>query len=765
MTKIISILFTILISLFANTVFAQGFSAPTADPIKLKERTPPGTRGQPAQCWQYADSATHTIMLSCNAALYSSVVTSSYLGNFVDNITAGTAIDVTGTPAPGWEPTVSWDSTEVNNTTWGDGTLASILRTYNVSVGTDPVVTYTDNAVNISTGILQQGGTAVVLQSRSIIAGTGLSGGGDFSSDRTIAVDSTETGFLTAGALTCGAATSGKAMVHTTPLQYCDNAATPALQYTAYGTIDGKATGLNTNWVVGATEGNLIDISGTPGEGWSPTVAVDLTEMGAATTMGDGTQASMAITHNTSGAADVVETYTDGTVRLLSSGAANTDLAITTNVGGNPRLYFRDADVATGISTLPFTTDTLLLVTNVGGTAGGGAFYGAATGTVAGLGLYGANVTASATDPVVVISGQKKSGTSYFGSLAATDKLLAIQNNGTELVSINGAGNWTFPNATTVTLANSAIALNFDTSTLNIDALNNFVVLGAGVGTAPLTINTPSAVYDVKFLEMIDPTAAGSSIRFMENASGAAVFAPAIAMSSVGFNGLGGVLIGEVPAARDSYVAGLAAFQMRGQRVGGAALTSSDIWNLSNYTTTILRVPYNTAPMVFPVAAATVNGSSLVATTTGVLSYRPPGRAQITICGDQTTVAANTVYYGPNRTLAANATGLTCDLTALGNITEATVDEPAFDALTFQVLSQVCRNTIDANADVSYTLRTAGGATTPSVTCTIADNGRDCTTNVGTTTVIASAATLAIAVASAGDLDANGFVCTLEVAF
>jgi len=165
-------------------------------------------------------------------------------------------------------------------------------------------------------------------------------------------------------------------------------------------------------------------------------------------------------------------------------------------------------------------------------------------------------------------------------------------------------------------------------------------------------------------------------------------------------------------------------------------------------------------------AAPTVAGSVPTVGTDGVTAWVPPGRATIVICGDQVTVAdATPVYYGPNRTLTATASGLTCDLAAAGDVTEATVDEPAFDALAFQVLSLVCRNTADANAAVSYTLRTAAGATTPSVTCSIADNGRDCTTNVGTTTAIASAATLAVAVASTADLGANGFVCTLNVAF
>lgn len=65
-----------------------------------------------------------------------------------------------------------------------------------------------------------------------------------------------EQGFLASGALTCGASTNGKMQVHTTPLQYCDNAATPALQYAAYANSSGDATGIAANTVVAADMGN-----------------------------------------------------------------------------------------------------------------------------------------------------------------------------------------------------------------------------------------------------------------------------------------------------------------------------------------------------------------------------------------------------------------------------------------------------------------------------------------------------------------------------
>lgn len=67
-------------------------------------------------------------------------------------------------------------------------------------------------------------------------------GAGITNSAGTLATASSETDFLANGALVCGAGTRGRMQVHTTPLQYCDNAATPALQYAAYGNSSGVAT-------------------------------------------------------------------------------------------------------------------------------------------------------------------------------------------------------------------------------------------------------------------------------------------------------------------------------------------------------------------------------------------------------------------------------------------------------------------------------------------------------------------------------------------
>lgn len=155
-------------------------------------------------------------------------------------------------------------------------------------------------------------------------------------------------------------------------------------------------------------------------------------------------------------------------------------------------------------------------------------------------------------------------------------------------------------------------------------------------------------------------------------------------------------------------------------------------------------------------ALTNLNDSALNKLTDGIDFFQ--------ICGEATTINNNTVYYGPNIALVANTSGLTCDINATGNTTEATADAPVYTNKAVNVLGMTCRNEADANANISFTLRTAAGATVPSVTCTIADGERDCVADVQTTTAIAAGATVAIAGASTGNIaDGNGFICNVFV--
>lgn len=160
-----------------------------------------------------------------------------------------------------------------------------------------------------------------------------------------------------------------------------------------------------------------------------------------------------------------------------------------------------------------------------------------------------------------------------------------------------------------------------------------------------------------------------------------------------------------------------------------------------------------------------VNYDRLTDITDSQFNVLSDGIGSFKICGDADTVNNNTVYYGADLTLAANHQ-LNCDIDATGNTTEATVDIPVFTNKAFDVLGMTCRNEQDANADITYTLRTAEGATVPSVTCTIADGERDCVADIQTTTQIAAGATVSIGASSTSDVGAaNGFICEIHTLF
>ena len=133
-----------------------------------------------------------------------------------------------------------------------------------------------------------------------------------------IATSSTEAAFLASGALTCGAGTAGKMQIHTTPLQYCDNAATPALQYAAYGSSAGVATSTTSDstwtshnsypaacaassWMttigdtVTCSQPAFTDISGAATDAQVPnTITVDLATTATTATTGDSATAFFA---------------------------------------------------------------------------------------------------------------------------------------------------------------------------------------------------------------------------------------------------------------------------------------------------------------------------------------------------------------------------------------------------------------------------------------------------------------------------------------
>lgn len=143
-----------------------------------------------------------------------------------------------------------------------------------------------------------------------------------------------------------------------------------------------------------------------------------------------------------------------------------------------------------------------------------------------------------------------------------------------------------------------------------------------------------------------------------------------------------------------------------------------------------------------------------------------PGHATFTVCGDATTVNNNTVYYGPSQVLTSSATAgsVVCDTTAVGNVTEATADAPAFTAKAFIVLGLSCYHP-DSGNTLTFTARSAEAGLTPALVVTTADNELQGMTSAPSTTAIASGATFAVAVASSGDIGTIPFRCDVDVAY
>lgn len=155
-----------------------------------------------------------------------------------------------------------------------------------------------------------------------------------------------------------------------------------------------------------------------------------------------------------------------------------------------------------------------------------------------------------------------------------------------------------------------------------------------------------------------------------------------------------------------------------------------------------------------------------VAGTSAVVPLSYAGRATFKVCGDATTVNNNTIYYGPSLVLTSSATAgsVVCDTTAVGNITEATADAPAFTAKAFVVLGMSCYQP-DSGNTITYTARSAEAGLTPALVVSIADNELQGMTSAPSTVAIASGATFAVAVASSGDIGTIPFMCEVDVAY
>jgi hypothetical protein len=145
-------------------------------------------------------------------------LTTDTTGNYVGSVADGLGIDGTAS-GEGANYTPSLDLTEINSHTFGDNSTGTLTQTFDPTGAINPAWSYSNGVANLSTGSLQQGGAAVALQSVTLTAGGGLTGGGDISASRTFDVAVTapiEISSDTVACSTCTTASNSQSLANKT---------------------------------------------------------------------------------------------------------------------------------------------------------------------------------------------------------------------------------------------------------------------------------------------------------------------------------------------------------------------------------------------------------------------------------------------------------------------------------------------------------------------------------------------------------------------
>lgn len=236
-------------------------------------------------------------------------------GNYVAGITQGTGITVSGTAGEGWSPTIAITNvgtagtyTKVTTNAQGQVTSGTTLSATDIpSLDASKITTGTLPVVQGGTGVTTSTGTGSVVLSTSPILTTpniGVATGTSFNSITGLA----SVAPLVAGTAAVGTSTLTARQDHVHPAQtsVTGNAGTATKLTTARtisltgdvtgsvsfdgsadasisATIAANSVALGTdttgNYVAGVTAGQGITISGTAGEGWSPTIALSAMDL------------------------------------------------------------------------------------------------------------------------------------------------------------------------------------------------------------------------------------------------------------------------------------------------------------------------------------------------------------------------------------------------------------------------------------------------------------------------------------------------------
>ena len=254
-------------------------------------------------------------------------------------------------------------------------------------------------------------------------------------STNTITTDSSTQAFIKAGALTCGASTNGKMQVHTTPLQYCDNAATPVLQYAAYANSSGVANS------AAALSAAYIDWNAVSGGTFiqnKPTLGTAAAaNTASACSAGNISLGWTTGSNNCSATPSLTSLTLSGTTNQLVTGTTNT----TTSTFPAPASPITLTFPITSLYMLGAASDTTTThVLHATAVAGVGSFGAIAAGDLPGTLSSGTAITnAALTTPSVTTSiADSATGTATLGTAAHPFGSVYIGNAATNNIKLDG---------------------------------------------------------------------------------------------------------------------------------------------------------------------------------------------------------------------------------------------------------------------------------------------------------------------------------------
>lgn len=203
---------------------------------------------------------------------------------------------------------------------------------------------------------------------------------------------------------------------------------------------------------------------------------------------------------------------------------------------------------------------------------------------------------------------------------------------------------------------------------LRIDSSSQILMLNSNVGigttnpASKLEVNAPVDTAFTTQFKLTDGTT-GGYWSISEGATGALVYLPTFEFASTGVAGFGGVMVGKIPSANDTFSANNAAITIDGRTTTGTTLSNANLMSVRNNGSAVMTVKANgnlglglTNPSTkVAISAQNTSTNYTTSNTTGVLSLLDNTTPSAVGIGPK--IVFGSTYYTLGSTLAAASIG------------------------------------------------------------------------------------------------------------